>query len=709
MNARHSAEAVSLVDSPRLMVLAAAHLYADYGWFVFPTSDKTPRVRWSEEATRDHVQIDRWWKRWPDAGVAIVTGSKSGVFVLDVDGENGEESLEALERKYGKLPDTREARSGRGRHLYFVPPAGSSIRNSQGTIGQGLDVRCDGGYIIAPPSYHAAKHKYYKWVAETALASLPPWLLTASANPAFRQSANSPISEGTRNSTLTSIAGKMRREGSTFADILKVLESVNAERCDKPLETAEVRRIAESISRYPPAAAVAPLPNRPEHSSSVQPLDVWPRPLRTVAYRGVFGELVSVIAPQTEADPAGILFQLLVMFGNIIGRTAHWRVEADAHFLNLNLVLVGATGKGRKGTSGGHAWRVMSQVDPEWAKTRRTSGLSSGEGLIWAVHDPVEKQEPIREHGKGGKVNDYQTVIEHPGVADKRLLVNESELSSALRVLNREGNTLSALIRQAWDGGDLRALTKNSPATATNPHISIVGQITRDELRRDLDRTETANGFGNRFLWVCVRRSQELPDGGIEVDIQPFVERLRSAADFARQVGEMRRDREAGDLWRQVYGRLSAGRPGLLGAMTARAEAQVMRLACLLTLGDLSANVRAQHVRAALEMWRYCYESASYIFGNRLGDPTADAILGALKTAAPSGLTRTDLLHQVFGRNKQSAEIARALDVLHQSRLARYEVDRSGGGRPAETWFASELYDVDDLYDVETEAFDTSR
>lgn len=709
MSATGSAEALSLAESPRLMLLAAAHLYADYGWFVFPTSDKRPLVRWSEEATRDHSQIDRWWKRWPDAGVAVVTGSRSGVFVLDVDGKEGETSLETLERQHGRLPETREARSGRGRHLYFVPPVGATIRNSQGTIGPGLDVRCDGGYIIAPPSFHAQTRRYYEWVSETALAPLPRWWSAVAAARAVQgESEQGAILEGTRNSTLASIAGRMRREGFGVAEIRSALQRVNGEQCSPPLENSEVSRIAESISRYPPAVVV-PSPTIGTKTQSALREDAWPQPLRAVAYRGVFGELVNTLAPQTEADPAGILFQLLVMFGNVIGRSAHWHVEADAHFLNLNVVLVGATGKGRKGTSGGHALRVMSQVDPEWAKTRRTSGLSSGEGFIWAVHDPVEKQEAIREHGKGSKVNGYQTVVEDPGISDKRLLVNESELSSALRVLNREGNTLSALIRQAWDGGDLRALTKNSPATATNPHISIIGQITRDELRRDLDRTETANGFGNRFLWVSVRRSQELPDGGMDVDIQSFVERIRAGADFARQVGEMRRDHEAGTLWRRVYGGLSAGRPGLLGAMTARAEAQVMRLACLFALGDLSAEVRVEHLRAALELWRYCFESAAYIFGNRLGDPTADAILGALKTAAPSGLTRTDLLHQVFGRNKQSAEIARALDVLHQSRLARYEVDRSGGGRPAETWFASELYDVDDLYDVEEEVVERSR
>jgi hypothetical protein len=126
-------------------------------------------------------------------------------------------------------------------------------------------------------------------------------------------------------------------------------------------------------------------------------------------------------------------------------------------------------------------------------------------------------------------------------------------------------------------------MTKNTPATATNTHISIVGHITRDELLRDLDRTEQANGFGNRFLWVCVRRSKALPEGGAlwppELDL--LLPRLLQAREFVKTVKRLDRTPEARALWDGMYRQLSDGAPGLLGAMTARAEAQVMRLACL--------------------------------------------------------------------------------------------------------------------------------
>jgi hypothetical protein len=151
----------------------------------------------------------------------------------------------------------------------------------------------------------------------------------------------------------------------------------------------------------------------------------------------------------------------------------------------------------------------MERVEPEWRQDRISYGISSGEGLIWAVRDPIEETKPIR--GKGRFTGEY---IANHGEDDKRLLVIEAEFANVLKVMAREGNTLSPVIRCAWDSGNLKTMVKNSPARATNAHISIVGHITRDELRRLLTQTESANGFANRFCWLAVKRSKCLPDGG---------------------------------------------------------------------------------------------------------------------------------------------------------------------------------------------------
>src|SRR5262249_14137761 len=158
--------------------------------------------------------------------------------------------------------------------------------------------------------------------------------------------------------------------------------------------------------------------------------------------------------------PVAILVQFLVAFGSVIGRGAYFVVEADRHFLNLFVAIVGATSKGRKGTSWGHVRNLFRRLDDAWAKSRVSSGLASGEGLISHVRDPIIRKEPIR---KKGLVQGYQEVIVDHGIEDKRLLVVEPELASTLRIIGREGNKLSATIRQAWDTGDLAILNKNTP------------------------------------------------------------------------------------------------------------------------------------------------------------------------------------------------------------------------------------------------------
>lgn len=421
----------------------------------------------------------------------------------------------------------------------------------------------------------------------------------------------------------------------------------------------------------------------------------WPAPLSDEAYYGLAGDIVKAIEPHTEADPAALLFQFLTEFGNLIGRKAYFKVEADKHYSNLYTVLVGITSKGRKGTSNGHIKTRAEAIDRYWVERRILSGMSTGEGLIWAVRDPIEERQPVK---RKGRIVSYETTIADEGVSDKRLLVYEPEYARVLAQIQRETSTLSAVIRQAWDDGNLRILTKNSPAQATNAHISIIAHITKDELLRLLDRVEAGNGFGNRHLWACVRRSKCLPEGGnIEtVDFSDLDERLKQAFDFAREAGEMKRDDEARALWAERYYDLSECKPGLLGAMIGRAEAQVLRLSLLYALLDCSAIIRKPHLEAALEAWRYCEDSSRFIFGDSMGDPIADTILVALTRAGAEGMSRTDL-NNLFQRNASSSSIARALGMLDEIGKIRSQKD-STGGRPVEIWFVSSCgYEINEL------------
>ena len=412
----------------------------------------------------------------------------------------------------------------------------------------------------------------------------------------------------------------------------------------------------------------------------------WPAPLAPQAFHGIAGEIVHKIEPHTEADPAALLIQFLAAFGNLVGRGSYTTVEADRHGCNLFAAIVGVSAKGRKGTSWGHIRRVLERVDESWAAERIQGGLSSGEGLIWGVRDPIEKQEAVRD---GKQISGYQTVRVDEGVSDKRLLIVEPELASALRVMGREGSTLSPLIRQAWDTGDLRVLTKNSPGKATGAHLAIIGHITRDELLRFLTTTETANGFANRFLWVCAKRSKLLPEGGHihEVDFSSIVQLLTNAAEAGQNAGEIRRDDRARKIWSEVYPLLSEGKMGMFGSATGRAEAQVLRLALVYAVLDRARAIAEGHLLAALAVWDFCEASARYIFGNALGNPEADRILEALR-AAPEGLTRTKI-RDLFERNRSALEIDAALTALEERGLAR-RVSEPTAGRPIERWFATD-------------------
>ncbi len=400
--------------------------------------------------------------------------------------------------------------------------------------------------------------------------------------------------------------------------------------------------------------------------------NTWPEPLADEAYYGLPGEIVRAIEPHTESDPAALLLQLLVGTGNLIGRSPTLMMDGAAHHTNLFTVLVGTTSKARKGTSWRQIRRVLALTDPEWAEKRITGGLSSGEGLIEAVADPPPSDEPP------------------PEPADKRLMIQVGEFASVLAVQGREGNTLSAVLRDAWDGETLTVLNrKANKLRATAPHISMVAHVTRDELLRMLQTTEAANGYANRFLWAAVRRPKLLPRGGNLTDatLTPLAERLRGAVVSARKTQHVTLTAGAWELWDTVYAELSKEQAGLLGAITARAEPLVLRLAMLYALMDGASKIDVPHLMAGSAVWEYCERSAAWIFGDQLGDPDGDLLLSHLRQR-PEGITRTEI-HGIFGRNRSATQVNRALTSLEEKNLAR-RVEETPDDRRLRTerWYA---------------------
>lgn len=516
---------------------------------------------------------------------------------------------------------------------------------------------------------------------------LPEWVLNIlpkrqpaeGANGRAQSVDGDVIPEGQRDSRLTSMAGAMRHQGMTEEEIASALLTVNRARCSPPLPDEQIKKIAWSVGRYPPAPQVATVSHNGQRAQGPAPRK-WPDQIAPEAFYGLAGHIVQTIAPHTEADPASLLLNTLAAFGNAVGPSPHAIAEAARHGTNINVVVVGETSKARKDSSSGRVKDVLRLADPGWVQSHiQSGGLSSGEGLIWAVRDPVEKRVKPRDGG------DYTTEIVDEGISDKRLLIVESEFASTLKVMSREGNTLSPVIRQAWDAGTLSTLTKNSPARASGAHISIIGHVTKDELLRYLSETEAGNGFANRFLFGCARRSQVLPDGGGIPHYGDLVRQLHDSLERGRQLGVIQRDDESRRAWATVYPTLSEGKLGLFGAVTARAEAQVLRLSVIYAVLDGSDVIRLPHLLAALAVREYCEASAKYIFGDATGDSIADRILESLHQS-PEGLNRTQI-HGLLGRNSSGGRLDLALGLLLRTSRARFiRVDTDG--RTSEVWYA---------------------
>ena len=442
--------------------------------------------------------------------------------------------------------------------------------------------------------------------------------------------------------------------------------------------TTRGRDTSEKSDQSPPASDLR------SHISHMSPASGWPE-LAPAAFVGLPGELVRVVGPSTEADPAALLVVALAMAGSAIGRGPRFDVGADPHHTNLFAVLVGPTATGRKGTAHSAVRQVFAAADEAWARDCTINGLSSGEGLIHAVRDALELQEPVKERGR---VVDYQTVVKDPGVSDKRLFVTEAEFASVLRVGRRDGSTLSPTLRMAWDTGDLRVMTKQSPERATGAHITIVGHITPEELVREMSGTDLANGLANRFLFVASRRSRVLPFGG-RVDpmaLGGLTRAFEHALATARTCGQLTWDRESARRWAQVFEALTSERPGLAGAVVARGAPQVIRLAMIYALLDARCTIGRVHLEAALAVWDYCMATATMVFGARVGDQLADYLVTLIRESGEAGVTRTEI-RDALGRHKSADEIDAALGVLLRYGLADRRMEATKG-RPVERWRA---------------------
>jgi hypothetical protein len=274
-------------------------------------------------------------------------------------------------------------------------------------------------------------------------------------------------------------------------------------------------------------------------------------------------------------------------------------------------------------------------------------------------------------HVKRNKDGSEEEIVEDEGVPDKRLLAIEEEFSAVLKVAARERNTISDVLRRAWDHGDLRTMTKNSPARATGAHVTVIGHITKPDLGRLLSETDALNGFGNRFIWLAVRRSKLLPDGGAlhTEDLARLTLRLQQALDSARKAALIKRSEAAGKLWHERYPVLTADRHGVFRRTHEPCRAQVMRLALIYALLDCSPQIDIPHLEAALAFWDFVVAPP----GSSLAKPWATAwrIASWTNSAVLVRVVDENQLRNC-SRNLTSDKIRAALGLLLRLRLAHW-------------------------------------
>lgn len=442
------------------------------------------------------------------------------------------------------------------------------------------------------------------------------------------------------------------------------------------------------------------------------------------AFYGLAGEVVAAVEDETEADREPILVQFLAAFGNIVGFGSYYEVENDRHFPRLFALVVGDSSSGSKGISWKRVEAFLNVMDAKWCNSRVFTGLSTGPGLAAAAERVKgEKQSLLAVISKLVNEDDNKELSEEDLLGlfgqvraqsqdeslQGRIFIRQGEFGSVLRVMQRTGETLSHVLRDAWDGNKLSVLTKSDPINVSGVHISLASHITEEELLRELNSVDMANGFGNRFLYVSAFRRQVVPSGrSVPSEVLRDIGlKLEEAKKHGQQELKYSLSDSAERLWESKFEHLTRVRKGLTGKLLSRHKAQVIRLSLIYAILDKSPGViELPHLEAAFAVWDYCEASVEWIFRHdqRTGNPIADKILSALRETdqetdpdaergedGDGGLTKTEISVDVLHQKYKASLVDEALYDLERAGLVRKsKYKKKGAGRPKTKYYITE-------------------
>lgn len=410
-----------------------------------------------------------------------------------------------------------------------------------------------------------------------------------------------------------------------------------------------------------------------------------PRPDPECLY-GLVGEVARAGSETTEANAYAIAAHFIAFMGCAVGRGCYMPIGNTWHHPRMFMLHVGRSGRGRKGDAVSLVARIersLMALSPEAAPQVHRGGLSSREGLVFLIHD-------------GFKEGNTQI----DPVLDKRLMVVESEFANVLHQGKREGNTLSAALRDAWDGVSMKPATKSARLWATEPHISMSAAVTPSEFLSMMAARELTNGFANRFLMFWAERTKMLafPSATRQEDVDALAARVLEVLRFCKAERWTDKDHTRVELSAAArtryevlyYSELNDNSAGeRITALIERRAPMLLRLAMLFALCDLTTTVEVHHIDAALAWVRFGVDSVRFVFSSAAEEVAVTETNAAAQKilefiSERQRVTRKQITVECFGGHATKTRIDAALDELLSANPARIRVeeDRSGPGRP---------------------------
>ena len=393
---------------------------------------------------------------------------------------------------------------------------------------------------------------------------------------------------------------------------------------------------------------------------------------------GPLGGLTRLIAPHVPWDPVAFHLQALVMVGSYLGYRPYVAEGATQRRANLFLALIGGTGSGKGSSLGWVSW-MMNTIDESFVDDRTTTALDSGQVLLRKITDPVYMVD------KSGR-----EMLTIEGSEDKRVIYVEEELGQLFYKMMSQ-DKVEKMVTKAWDSGVLETLTKHESMRCANPHVSIIGHITPDELYERLEKRLVDNGFSNRWLYALIKPTQIVDlepqphelDGGTELAVE-IGKKVREVADDPSAT-EFTLDPAATELFRATSRFMYDHRPtGAMEKQVVRWRSQMFKLALIYAAIDGTRTITGEHYAAARSAWAYNARSARAFFGGMTGNSHADKFLAMWKAIEFDELTLTDV-SDMFSKNLAAVKRDAMLNQLQRDGILtveRGETGPNGGRRP---------------------------